>query len=588
MRNKFFITLLMVLCFAASNSQDLFRKGTWGTYTWGSSWNDDDFTKENYPYVKGAPIILRWSALEPEPGKYQFEKLIGEKLKHAAREDFYTMLTIWVGPMSPGWIYENGVPLLEMEKTISPLGKVRDKKFPYYFDEDYKTYFFRMIDNLGEYILSLPEDMQKRLVFVQSAEGSTGDGWPYKGKPLDLNYDISRDEWTSFRFETWKRYTDALSINGKNTIPLLVNYDSCTEEEYEWLLKNLQAVGLKNGMFSHGYHISFGKTRLANWNDFKRKLAEKNRQFFSRGEQDKEWEVYGWSTQNPEKGFYWSAIYATHNGLSMWNVPSKASKGVRMKDAMAFFNRYANEHNPETANAAFCALRKGLDASDVINYPEDKYGKAEMDNVSRYLKIAETFKAYGAKQGDPEKAAGIIDKAILGDAAETDTVSQARMTNMGMINRKRQDYNDVGWEILDGNYERFIEQIDPERTSYGWWHKGPEKSVYSRFARSTDKGKGNKLYFDVHDECNFHGKIAIRLVWLDEGNANWQLTYNGTDAAERIAFSNSNSNSGVWKEKTIVVSDAKFRNSGTKSSDIVIQNLSENENIVFHLIEILN
>ncbi len=81
-------------------------------------------------------------------------------------------------------------------------------------------------------------------------------------------------------FRNMKRYTDAFSIDGKNTIPVLVNYDSCTEEEYEWLLKNMQAVGLKNGMFSHGYHISFGKTRLANWNDFKRKLAEKNGIFF--------------------------------------------------------------------------------------------------------------------------------------------------------------------------------------------------------------------------------------------------------------------------------------------------------------------
>ncbi len=86
---------------------------------------------------------------------------------------------------------------------------------------------------------------------------------------------LQEHEWTPFRFETWKRYSDAFSVNGKNIVPVLVNYDSCTEEEYEWLLNNMQAVGLKNGMFSHGYHISFGKTRLNNWNDFKSKLAEK-------------------------------------------------------------------------------------------------------------------------------------------------------------------------------------------------------------------------------------------------------------------------------------------------------------------------
>lgn len=586
MKKGIFVLLLLIIIGTTCHSQDLFRKGVWGTYSWLSPWDDGDFTKENYPYVKGAPIVLRWSVLEPEPGNYQFEKLIGEKLKHAYKEDFYTMLSIWVGPMSPEWIYENGVPLLDMEKTTNPFGKVRTWKFPYYLDKDYKTYFFRMIDNLGEYILGLPENLQKRLIFIQSAEGSTGDGWPYKGKPLDLQYDITRAEWTSFRFETWKRYRDALSIKGKNIIPLLVNYDSCTEEEYEWLLNNMQDVGLKNGMFSHGYQISFGKTRLDNWNNFKSKLEKQNRQFFSRGEQDREWEIYGWSTQNPEQAFYWSAIYATHNGLSMWNLPPKACKGERMKDAMEFFNRYANEQNPESANTAFCALRKGLDASDIVNYPEDKFGKAEMHNVSRYVKIAEAYKEYGAMQGDPEKAAGIIDSQILGDASESDTVAQATMTNAGMINRKRQDYNDVGWEIIDGNYYRFIKQIDPEGTSYGWWHKGPKESVYSRFARSTDSKKGNKFYFDVNDKCRFDGEIAIRLVWLDEGNANWQLKYNGTEAPEKIAFSNINSNTGEWKERTVLISDAKFSNSGARSSDLIIENMSNNESLYFHLIEI--
>ena len=580
------IILLFILQGICGFSQEQFREGVWGTYCWGNPWDEGDFTRENYPYVQGAPIVLRWSELEPEPGEYQFEKLIGEKLRHADNQDFYTMLTIWVGPMSPAWIYEHGVPRLDMEKTINPFGKVRTWKFPYYLDDDYKTYFFRMIEKFGEYILSLPEELRKRLVFVQSAEGSTGDGWPYKGKPLDLRYDITRTEWTSFRFETWRRYMEALSIDGENVIPLLVNYDSCTEEEYDWLLTNTQAVGLKNGMFSHGYHISFGKTRLDNWNEFKSALKENNRQFFSRGEQDGEWKIYGWSTNNPEQGFYWSAIYASHNGLSMWNVPWDASKGERMKDAMAFFNRYANEQTPETAKAAFCAMRKGLDASDIVNYPEEQYGKAEMQNISRYLNIAEAYKQYGAIQRDPEKAAGIIESQILGDAGEYDTVAQAMMTNAGMINRKRMDYNDVGWEILDGNYSRFIDQIDPEGTSYGWWHKGPKESVYSRFARSTDSKKGNAFYFDVNDACIFDGSIAIRLVWLDEGSAKWSLTYNGTNSSEETAFATRNTDTGEWKEETILIEDAKFRNSGVRSADIMIENRSKKEALFLHLVEI--
>lgn len=585
MKNKIIITLLLVLCFAASNSQDLFRKDVWGTYTWGSPWEDGNFTKESYPLVKGAPIVLKWENLEPENGKFLFDELLGDKLRQADENDFYTMLTVWVGPMSPKWIYDNGVPELEMEKTINPFGRVRTWNFPYYLDEDYKRLFFRMIDNLGEYIMELPKNLRDRIIFVQSAEGSTGDGWPYKGKPLDLQYDITRSEWTPFRLQTWERYRDALTENGKLIIPILTNYDSCTEEEYDWLLNNMPAVGLKNGMFSHGYHISFGQTRLRNWENFKARVKQKNIEFFSRGEQDREWKIYGWSTQNPAQAFYWSGIYATHNGLSMWNIPKDASSGRQYPDAINFFNKYANEHDAAASNIAFCALRKGLDAADTKTYPESKYGKAEMSNVNRYLKIAEEYKAYGAKQGDPEKAAGIIDKSILGDAAETDTVSQAHMTNMGMINRKRQDYNDVGWEILPGNYYRFLEQIEPEQTSLGWWHKGPKESVYSRFARSTNASKGNKMYFDLNDASPIKGKVNVRIVYLDNGTAQWQLNYDARKG-EKTAMEVSNTNSGKWLEKTIKLKDALFENGLEKRADLIIKNLSSTEDAIFHIIEL--
>jgi len=121
---------------------------------------------------------------------------------------------------------------------------------------------------------------------------------------------------------------------------------------------------------------------------------------------------------------------------------------------------------------------------------------ANKKNIDRYLKIADAFSANGAIQGDPPKAIG-----------------------GGMINRKRQDYNDVGWDVHDGNYYRFLTQIDPESTSVGRWHKVPEQSVYSRFARSTDVENGKSaLYFDLNDEfLDGSQSVEIKIVWLDEG-----------------------------------------------------------------------
>jgi hypothetical protein len=247
----------------------------------------------------------------------------------------------------------------------------------------------------------------------------------------------------------------------------------------------------------------------------------------------------------------------------MWNLPTEAASPT-YKEASIFFNRHANQHDPATAAAAFCALRKGLDASNTQAYPEDVFGPADRKNIDRYLKIAEAYSQYGAIQGDPDKA-----------------------ISHGMVNRKRQDYNDVGWKILEGNYYRHLTQIDPEGTSTGWWHKGPKESIYSRFARSTGKEKGNAMYFDLDD--NFlqgNQKIVVRMVWLDEGTAKWELQYDAKSNPSKTAFSIENMNTGEWKEKIVELRDARLENSGEKSADFVIRSHSDSE-AVFHLLEVV-
>ncbi len=128
-------------------------------------------------------------------------------------------------------------------------------------------------------------------------------------------------------------------------------------------------------------------------------------------------------------------------GLSVTTSFMFGIPGETYADAIQFFNQYAAESKPQSAKGAFCALRRGLDASDTNAFPENVFGTAEKSNTQRYIDIASSFSEYGANQGDPEKAIG-----------------------GGMINRKRMDYNDVGWKILTTNYQRHLTQIDPEET----------------------------------------------------------------------------------------------------------------------------
>ena len=548
---------------AAQNSK-YFPENCWGVYSW-ADWDTQNVSPQSHPLIKGAPIVFKWKEVEPEPGKFRFDELIRKRLELADKNNFYTFLMIWVAPDAPRWLYENGVPEVNMTKTIDPLGKPRNGTFQYYLDAEYKTFYHRMLSEFGKYLRSLPKNLQARVLYVQSAEGSTGDGDPYKGEPIDPKYNITREQWGDFRIKAWEVLKKALSNDkGELVKPILVNYDANSEKQYNWLLNNMPIIGLKNGMFSHGYDISETKTRLDSWIDFNKQAAEKGIGFFSRGEQDGEWEVYGWHTKNTELSFYWSGIFATYCGLDMWNVPAKASEGYKHKDGINFFNKYAGQHEPATARAAFCALRKGLDATDTISYPVNVYGKCLRNNINRYLKIAEAYSKYGAYQGDPEKAIG-----------------------GGMVNRKSMDYNDVGWDITEGNYCRFIDQIDAEETSEGWWHIGPKESIYGRFARSIKikNGKGG-IYFDVNDifakTCK---SVEIRIVWLDKGFGEWAVFYNSNNISNKKLFSAKNGNTGTWMEKTVLVNDAFFANKGERNSDIYITTKG-NETSVFHLLEL--
>ena len=571
MRNYLFyaVALAIVLSFCSfsagnESNKSVFPDDCWGVYSWGG-WNIKNVNRQSHPLIKGAPMILKWRDVEPEPGVFLFDEILGKQLQEAEENQFYTFLMIWVAPGAPEWLYENGVPELEMTPTIGPLGQARDWTFQYYLDEDYMRFFHRLLTEFGNYIRDLPVELRERILYVQSAEGSTGDGWGYKGKPLDLKYDITDDQWGVFRIQAWEVLKAALSDkSGNPVVPILVNYDSNREDQYNWVLKNLRVVGLKNGMFSHGYHISDTKERVRDWRQFTSEVKAAGKEFFSRGEQDAEYKTYGWSTQNISQGLYWSAIFATYCGLDMWNVPWEASAGYEHKDALLFFNKYAGHHEPSTSPAAFCALRKGLDASDVELYPENKYGDASKKNIDRYLKIADAYKKYGAIQGDPPKAIG-----------------------GGMLNRKRQDYNDVGWGIHDGNYQRFIEQIDPEATSIGWWHKGPAKSVYSRFARSTDVANGNNaLYFDLDDAFLAKQKpVEVKVIWLDEGKSEWKLRYNSADNPEKDAFTVKNRGTGEWQEKTVILKDFNPGNKGRLGSDLVIE-CDGKDDLVVHLLEV--
>ncbi len=406
----------------------------WGVYTWGGEGAVARLPGAAELPIKGVPLTFQWAQLEPRRGKFEFEREIRAPLAAASERGHYVHLMMWVAPKTPEWLYEIGVPRVEVPERIDPFRKKVKPTFPYYFSPIYKENFHRAIRALGDYVASLPPELKSRLVFVQAAEGSTGDGQPYKGIPTDRRYAITEEQWGAFRRETWGVYQGAFQrADGTLRVPLLVNGDANGPLENAWLLEHCDAFGVKQGMFSHGYLVSDTIDRLERWEQFRAAAHARGATIFSRGEQDGEWKVCGWSAKNPTQAFYWSGLFALHCKLDVWNVPADALATQPLGESVRLFNRYAGQNDAPGSRGAFCALRRGLDASDTTAFPVEKFGRAEKNNRDRYLAIAKAFAPLGARQGDPDKALG-----------------------GGMRNRQADDQNDVGWRTWPGNFERHL------------------------------------------------------------------------------------------------------------------------------------
>jgi len=564
-----------------------------GVWTWSVNIERTTFPKDIAAEIRGIPLNLAWNKVEPEQGRYAFDKEIRRPLEECQRRNLYARLTLFVAPTAytPRWLYETaGVPEVAVPTRLSPARKVQTLTFPYYFDARYQKIMRATIKALGDYLAALPADLKSRIVYLQMAEGSTGDPDPYKVDPINPKYKISLEAWTAYRRQLLQYYMTVFQRpDGSLALPIMVNSDADNDANIAWLLAHsADNFGIKQGMFSHGYIVSDATDRLDKWEKFRAKTAAAGKTVFTRGEQDDEWNVCGWSAKNPVASFYWTALFALHNKLDMWNVPVNALTSLPLQETLRLFNRYAGYNDdPAAAPGAFCALRRGLNAADTKTFPESKYGEAKRANTARYLAIQKDFARYGALQQDPEKALGA-----------------------GMRNRQADGHNDVGWNILPGNFERFLTQLRPEETSIALWHVAPAKSAntakspYGLFARRFDAASGRvAMTFRLADKffATPAAKVAgasssqaptreqdapatLRIVYLDQGAGSWELVY-ATAAGEKVARRVTNTDTGEWRDLTLTLDDAVWNHRLPGGGDLALRHVS-GEDTIFHMLEL--
>jgi len=544
--------------------------GVWSWYSWGGTpnqWNGKITADETYAGLRGIPIVVGWDKLEPEDGVYNWD-LFDDIIKRAAANNKYVFTLLWINPTEPQWLYDKGVPKVEID-TFKDDPNFGVQAYP--LDKKYKFYSERIITKLAEHLRGQPPELFNRVIFHQIVEGSTGDGFCYKGPPKDPKYHVSKEEWADYTNYIRRFTIDAFSkaMDGKPPMALLVHTEDVAEG-----LKMYPGAVLKQGVPSHGYGSNNERTKFNSYKPWMTPDNPAGRPVFSRGEGEtmiprkgQTTEHSKWFQQNPQQNLYWTALGALQNGLDIWNLPEFVIEDPQWRESLNIFNRYAGQKYPSKSPVAFCALRDELNADDATRFPEDKYG-AGKKNTDRVLKICAEFADHGAVVQD-------LDKALAG----------------GLKSRSRTGYNDVAWDRIDEDYGRFLYPIDKLGTSVGWWNVGPKDQPYGKFARGFEHKSGkDALYFGFHKEFFKQdgqpvGPLTFRVVWLDNTTGSWGFSYDAGKGNFKSAKTFVGQGTGRWRDETFTITDAVMNHNGSQGADIALVNLDDKDKL-FHLIEV--
>lgn len=538
---------------------------------WWRGGPDPGALKQRCPWVKGVFVAFQWSELEPKPNQFDWQ-MFDQTLARYARAGLYIQFMVWVGPHSPRWIYSAGVPEVRTTPALNPRGQPHTWTYPFYLDDNYKRYYHRMIREVAVRLDKQPPEVRGKVICVQTAEGTTGDEGGYKGEPLDNKYELPREKWNAFKYETWKLF-DSLYRPKRPVVHLLIN--SGNHAQYnDWLNENLPDAWRKAGNPGHGYQLNDEKFMMGFFDPLINH-PESGKLLRVRSEMDEMFK--GWFQEAPVWNMYWLNLWGLHFGLDIFQHQTEAFADPAHHEGFHFYSRYGGHKDAARSPGAWCALHDGLDATDFPRFPASVFGPGDWrgsaeerkQGLSRALNIARAFARYGAVQGDPEKGIAMV-----------------------MQNRDAKAMNDVGWNIEAGNYQHFIRQYDPNATSQGYWRQGPKDQPYGRFARGFDVKSGkNAMYFDIVDRF-FEDKplaarypVTVRVIYLDRGTGSWALKYDAADNPQKTALEVRKTNSGRWKEATAVLRDAQFANRCPHDTDLILFNTSA-EDTLFHLVEI--
>ena len=569
---NFFIKTVTIICcsFQLFSQTTILPVNSYGV--WDRSNTYDISVNTNYNYLKGISADVNWEEVQAHNSVQYDWSEIQTILQKAYNNNQMVNISVGVGPDAPVWVYANGVPSVITNDTQHP----NWTQYPYYLDNDYKTYYFNMIENFGDFLRSLPTNLFNHIAYIQVKTGCTGDEVAYKGIPLNSSYSISGNEWRAFRLEVFEKFRITFNTGNTSTqIGLLFNNIDPVDEpsEWQWVSNNITyGFGTKGGAYARGHHLNDELDFKTTWTPYL--INTKGLHLFSAAEMDQTWTKPLYQINVP-LGFYWGALSGLNTGLSVWLVTQSALQEAQSKpelhDVFKIFNKYSKQVYPSTADAAYSIFHEGLNSQNTIKFPENIYGQANKQNQSRYIAICNAFASRGAQMDD-------VYSATQGQVYQRDNQT---------------GYNDAGWKIEEGNYERWITQINPDLTSIGLFRVrgaiNSSSSMYDRFARSFENSSGkNTMYFKFDSDVfilSDPDRLTFKITWLDKNqNSTWALKYYNSSGLQ-TALTITGIGDNQWKTTDVTIHNPIINQNGILCSDFMLVN-TDNIDDVFHGIEV--
>jgi len=533
-----------------------------------------DYSNPNSDFIKGIEISANWDEIQPTGSTSWNFSLFQQKLDLAVANDKLIRFSINVGPDCPSWLFTNGVPLVNV--TIAPNSNQNyADRHPHYLDPEYKTFYYKLIEEFASFLRNQPPEKFNHIAFVQVKTGATGDEEPYKGTVNNSIYEINSANWQLFRLEAFAKFKEYFNDVSNNKIVLTFNNVDPVDEPlaYNYVMNQLDPVlgfGIKGGAYNRGHHLTDEQLYKEQWNPFliNPRISPGNpngRKLFSASEMDQSWSR-GFFAFNYEIGFYWSALGGINTGLSCTNITESAMTYALANpgiiEIFKMYNKYAQQVYPATSTTAFSVFHEGLNSADTDKFPESTYGNANKSNLTRYQNICTAYANRGARLDDPS------------------------FVTSGQVNQRenQQFYNDAGWEICEGNIERFMTQINPDATSIGLFRvRGTitsTSSKYDRFARSFENSTGkNTMYFQLHNELPANNKnLKFTIIWLDKtAGSTWAFKYRNSVGLQTIPFTGTGTNQ--WRTEIFNVIDGIMNQGGVNGSDFMLVNTDSVDDI---------